>query len=237
MLHDDYAQLITNSILCQELSPRARRDFLDAGYFQHASSNTFLFLAGEPATTFYIALSGKTRLLKYTPQGQQVILDYIVPGRYFGVFVALSRMKYPISAEVIEDSDLFYWTAETVRELILRHPQIALNCIELNAHRHGQLQANFQAMATDGVEKRIFHALAYLAKYVGKPEGEGVLIDMPLSRQDLAEMTGTNLYNVSRFLRKWEKAGLVHIGRRQVSIHNQDELAILVNGSKAIPQK
>jgi CRP-like cAMP-binding protein len=64
----------------------------------------------------------------------------------------------------------------------------------------------------------------------GRREEEGVLIDMALSREDLAQMTGTNLYNVSRILSKWEQNGYVALGRKRVTIRKAHELVMIAEG-------
>jgi len=57
-----------------------------------------------------------------------------------------------------------------------------------------------------------------------------VLIDMSLSRQDLAELTGTNIYNVSRILRKWEQDDIVSLGRKRVVINKAHQLVVIAEG-------
>lgn len=227
LLIDPHRRIITQSALFQNLPKNGCLALLDAGRCHQAATHSFLFHAGEPASTFYLVISGKVRLVQATPSGRQVILHYISAGRYLGVSVALSQMQHGVSAEVVEDSILYYWDSATVRQLMSRFPQLALNSIDLLAKRHLQLQTRFREMATEKVEKRVIHALLYLAKYVGRQDGDNILIDMSLSRQDLAEMAGTNLYNVSRFLRKWEKAGIVDIGRQWVSISDHKKLTTL----------
>ena len=64
-------------------------------------------------------------------------------------------------------------------------------------------------------------------KPVRSPFENGILIDLSLTRQDLAEMTGTTLYTVSRILSQWEKDGLVHSQREQVTILSPHRLVMI----------
>ena len=136
-------------------------------------------------------------------------------------------MDYPIAAEAAEDSLAYTWDRETTRRLMLEIPQLAINGMELLAGRFANLQLQFQEVATRRVEQRLALALLRLVRQFGKREGEGVLIDMALSREDLAQMTGTNLYNVSRILSKWEQDGIVSLGRKRVVIKNAHALVII----------
>ena len=63
-----------------------------------------------------------------------------------------------------------------------------------------------------------------LTRQFGRRTPNGVLLDMPLTREDLAQMTGTNLYNVSRILSKWEQAGYIQTGRGQIVLGKVHEL-------------
>jgi CRP-like cAMP-binding protein len=85
-------------------------------------------------------------------------------------------------------------------------------------------------MSTQQVEQRVAHALLRLAKQTGKKSDEGILIDFPISRQDIAEMTGTTLHTVSRLLSTWETRGLVRSGRQKVTIVEPHRLFMLAEG-------
>jgi CRP-like cAMP-binding protein len=81
-----------------------------------------------------------------------------------------------------------------------------------------ELQERQKALVTDRVEQRIARILLKLAAQSGRKIDEGVLIDLPLTRQDIAEMSGTTLFTVSRTLNEWEREGLLEIGRERVVI-------------------
>jgi len=81
-----------------------------------------------------------------------------------------------------------------------------------------ELQSRQQALVTGRVEQRIALILLKLAAQAGKKTPEGVLIDLALTRQDIAEMSGTTLFTVSRTLNEWERQGMLKIGRERVVI-------------------
>ena len=78
----------------------------------------------------------------------------------------------------------------------------------------------YRELATERVEQRVARAIIRLTRQVGKRTEQGVLLDMPLSRQDLGEMTGTTLYTVSRIMSGWEQKGLISTGRERIVILN-----------------
>jgi CRP-like cAMP-binding protein len=192
-------------------------------FLQDASRPTFrqgvyLYMQGDPAGSFYLLISGQIKLTQVTPEGQQIILRYTVPGEAFGVIAVLSDSVYPASAEAVEESQALAWDHTSIKNLMLRNPNIAINAMRILSYRIREFQDRIRSLSTERVERRIARALLRLASQTGRKTGEGVLIDLPLSRQDLAEMTGTTLYTVSRTLSQWESRGLIKSSREQITI-------------------
>jgi CRP/FNR family transcriptional regulator, nitrogen oxide reductase regulator len=90
-----------------------------------------------------------------------------------------------------------------------------------------EMQERYHELATERVQQRIARVLLRLAAQSGRKMQDGVLIDLPFSRQDLAEMAGTTIYTVSRVVSAWEKQGLVSTGRERVTITNPHGLVRL----------
>lgn len=187
----------------------------------------YFFHQGEDATTMYIILSGRVKLTQVTQAGEQVIVAYFGAGDGLGIIVALSHTDYPLSAEAVTDCEAIAWQREEMKQLMLTYPQLAMNGMGMIAQRFVKLQDRYRDISTRRVEQRVARALLRLVRQFGKKVDQGVLIDMPLSRQDLAEMTGTNIYNVSRILSKWEREEWVCSQRQRVILCKAHELVIL----------
>jgi len=217
------------TLVCQtDLLRRLDRATCDAllatGRVQRAAAKTFLFNQGDEANICYVLLSGEIRLLMLTPDGKRVIIDIIGPGVHLGFFVALAGKQYPLSAEIIEDCQLYAWDAARMREFVLETPHLTMNIISALTERVTCLQTKIQQLATENVEHRIAHSLLMLSRHLGKKEEDGILIDMPLTHRDLAEMSGTNIYSVSRVLHQWEIEGIITTGRKRVLLRSPERL-------------
>ncbi len=208
-----------------------RDDFIKAGRIRRVPKDTYLFHQDDPADVLYVVLSGKIRLAQVTAEGDQVIVHHAGPGGCVGIIVALSDMTYPVSGRALEDSALVCWDALTTKQFMLRCPQLALNGLEMVAEHFVRAQDRYRELATERVEQRVARALLRLARHMGKKVDAGVLIDMPLSRQNLAEMAGTTLYTVSRILRKWEASGCVSIGRERVVLKRPHDLVVIADNA------
>lgn len=187
----------------------------------------FFFHQGTAAEHVHVLKSGQVRIYQFTPAGDQVLLRFIRPGQMFGGVGAFGVPEYPVSAQAVETATAWRWTAPTLREFITQIPQLALNALDYTAGTIQQLQDRVRELQTERVERRVARALLRLARQSGRRVEQGILIDHALSRQDLAELTGTNLYSVSRILAAWEKQGLVESGRERIVLRVPHKLVIL----------
>lgn len=200
------------------LSPEALAEVRQTALKRKAARGSFLFYQGDPAEAVFVLSEGRAKLTQVTPDGQQVVLRVVGPWEIFAVLSMVSGRRYPVSAEAVEDLVALSWPREIITQLAERFPQIALNGVKVMTESVQDFQNRYREMVTERVERRIARAVLRLAQQLGRKTDEGVLIDIPLSRQDLAEMTGTTLYTVSRILSQWESQGLVLAGREKLVI-------------------
>jgi CRP-like cAMP-binding protein len=168
--------------------------------------------------------------MKTTPDGQQILVRYVAPGEVFGVARAIGLAEYPASAIAVVDSIVLAWPSAAWPRLVARHPGLAMNALQTVGGRLQDAQTQVIEMSTEQVERRVAHALLRLAKQAGRKVDPGVEIDFPISRQDVAEMTGTTLHTVSRILSAWEQRGLVESGRMRIIIREPHKLFSLAEG-------
>ncbi len=178
----------------------------------------FFFFQGDPADRVFVLVSGRVRLTQGSADGQQVLLKVVNPPALFGVIAIVRQSEYPLSAQADRDSTALYWSRQDLMETVQDHPSLAMNAMRMMADHVQETQERFRQLATERVERRIARTLLRLARQTERLIPEGVLIDMPLSRQDLAEMNGTTLFTVSRTLSQWETRGIVKCGRERVVI-------------------
>ena len=178
----------------------------------------FFFLQGDPAEQIFVLVSGRVKMTQSNPDGQQVLLRIVSPNTLFGGIGMAQGELYPASAQAAAESTALTWSKTVMMGFVLRIPRLALNAMQLMAGHVQETQERFRQLATERVERRLARTLLRLASQTGRKTESGVLIDLPLTRQDLAEMSGTTLYTVSRILSGWEDKGLVLLGREQVTI-------------------
>jgi CRP/FNR family transcriptional regulator, nitrogen oxide reductase regulator len=191
------------------------------------AKNRNVFEQGEEAHSFFVLLHGHVRASKTTPMGEQVVVRYVVPGETFGVAPAIGLRHYPATATAVDDSVVLAWPSATWPRLVSRFPALATNTLRTVGSRLQETSARIVEMSTQQVEQRVANALLRLAKQAGRKVERGVEIDFPISRQDIAQMSGTTLYTVSRILSGWEQRGLVESGRRRIVLREPHKLVVL----------
>ena len=189
--------------------------------------NSAVFQEGEDVHSFFVLLHGHVRASKTTPAGQQVVVRYVTPGEIFGVAPAIGLTKYPATATAVDDSVALAWPSAAWPRLVARHPALATNTLQTVGSRLQETHTRVVEMSTQQVERRVAHALLRLARQAGRKVEQGVEIDFPISRQDIAEMTGTTLHTVSRTLSAWESQGLIESGRQRVVLRDPHRLFVL----------
>jgi CRP-like cAMP-binding protein len=211
--------LVRQSSLFKEVSPDGFKQVIEAGVLRSIEEDGFFFMQGDPATHAYVLVEGRVKMIQITPNGQQITLRIMTPGQTYGGIALLNpRAGYPATAQAVEDSTALAWDTQHLRQLVEKEPSISLNVMSLMHGYISELQERQKALVTDRVEQRIARILLKLAAQSGKKIDDGVLIDLPITRQDIAEMSGTTLYTVSRTLNEWDRGGLLEIGRERVVI-------------------
>jgi CRP-like cAMP-binding protein len=196
------------------------RSIEEGGYF---------FFQGDASDYLYVLISGLVKLLQTNPAGHPVNLRTIHPWQMFGALgVVRDGATYPASAQALENSSALAVPGLFLREMMKTRPYLSLDLMKLMTTYIQEMQARYRELATERVEQRIARALLRLTAQSGMKAGAE--IELSLSRQDLAEMSGTTLYTVSRVLAEWERREFVRTGREKVRIVQPHEMVRLAEG-------
>ena len=192
---------------------------------------SFFFMQGDEAAYLYVLLSGQIKLLQSNPNGQQVNLRTIYPFQMFGALgIVRSQAAYPASAQALEDSSALAIKSELLHEMIKTRPYLSFDLMNLMTSYIQEMQERYRELATERVEQRVANALIRLAGQSGFRAENDSGIDLSFSRQDVAEMTGTTLYTVSRLFSEWERQGILKTGREKIRILKPHDLVRLAEG-------
>ena len=207
------------------------REILDLASSRRYDADTVIFEEGDEAERFYLLLDGYIRVVRITPEGEQVIALHIPAGQLFGIARAFGRGTYPATSVAAADSVALSWPMRHWDDFVAKYDGFASQTYKSVGNRVNEMNNRIMEMATQHVEQRIACAILRLINQTGRKVGNGIEIDFPITRQDLSEMTGTTLHTVSRLLSGWEKQGIVESGRKRITVCQPHQLVIL-SGAK-----
>lgn len=212
---DDLHLILQNSI---------PRSIEEGGYF---------FFQGDSAQYSYILTSGQVKLMQSNPKGQQVNLRTITAWEMFGALGAVhADANYPASAQTLENCTALAVGSEFLHSMMETRPYLSFGLMNLMTDYIQEMQSRYRELATERVEQRVANALIRLAGQSGIRSKKEAGIELSFSRQDVAEMTGTTLYTISRLLSEWERQGILKTGRERIQILRPHDLVKIAEDLK-----
>lgn len=186
----------------EELVFLARQTRLDS--FER---DAVIFYQGDACERIYLVRDGRVKIVFQDEDGRDVILEIISPGEAFGGAV-LFFPTHPATAKAMEGATIASFPSGIYSQFLLNHPDVSLKLLLMLGARQRSM-INMQTLAGERVERRMAHILFKLANLLGRAEPDGILITIPLSRQDLADMACTTLETAIRTLSRFNKEGLI----------------------------
>jgi CRP-like cAMP-binding protein len=179
-------------------------------------------MQGQPVRHLVLIQSGSVKLSQLSPNGNEVILWMNGSGDTVGVPADSEACNHTCSARAMEKCKALVWEYNKLQNLLAEYPVIRKNISQILSNRLSELEERFREVATEKVAKRVALALLRLLKQVGKQSQGG--IEILLSREELAQMTGTTLFTISRLLSKWGEQGFVLPRREAVVVRDARRL-------------
>jgi CRP/FNR family transcriptional regulator, nitrogen oxide reductase regulator len=198
------------------------QSFTEKGF----DSGEYIYFAGDPGQQLYVVAQGRVRLLRANAGGKQVMLDLLVPGDFFGALPG-QKQEYLDTAQAQTALCLLTISGDDFRTILETYPPVALKVLDVVAARLQAAHHTIQLLSVETAEKRIAHILLTLAAKLGEPKSEGLLIQAPLTRDDLAEMAGVTPETASRVISQFQKAGWIASGRQWIALKDEGALRAL----------
>jgi CRP-like cAMP-binding protein len=214
--------LMCASALFTGLSPNECREIASCAKARTFARDELLFMQGQPVRNLMLIQTGSVKLTQLSPNGNEVILWMNGSGDAVGVAAETPACSHTCSARAMEQCKALTWEYARLQNLLIEYPQIRKNVSQILAGRLNELEERFREVATEKVAKRVALALLRLLKHVGKEAQGGV--EISLSREELAQMTGTTLFTISRILSKWGEEGFVLPRREAVLVRDPQRL-------------
>ena len=207
---------------------------LDLGTIRHTSKKyekgSYLFREGDAIRGIYLLKSGKVQIGKVTPEGRELTLKICGENQMVGEITVFSGpSKYRLEAKAIEATECLKITIEDLEEALQRDQHLAIAFMRWTGIDQQKTQTKFRDLLLHGKKGALYSTLIRLSNSYGETHAEGVLIDMVLTNQELANFCGMTREVVNRMLSDLKKTGIISMRDGKIIIHQIPRLKDEIN--------
>lgn len=198
------------------------QDFIQvARYTRKIEKGNYLFQEGQKAEELYVVLKGKIQISKMVPDGRELTIRMCSIGELIGeIPLFCTSPKYMLDAKIVEDGEVAVIHKDDLEEKLSNDHALSLQFMKwLN----GQLlrnQTKFRDLILHGKKGALYSTLIRLCNSYGIVREQGIVIDQPLTNQEIANFCGTSREVANRLLSELRKNNIISIDKGMITIHN-----------------
>ena len=208
----------------EALTPEEAADLRASGRERHYDANVALFHEGDDAGSVIVLLAGRAKLTVPSSSGREVIVAVRGPGDLLGELAALVEAPRSATVATIEPVDALIVAGSAFASFLERNSRVALVILRLVAERLLYADLQQAQFATHDVVGRVAHRLVELTERFGVESEEGIVLDVPLSQEELAGWTGASREAVNKALQVLRSLHMIETGRRRFTVLDADGL-------------
>lgn len=206
-----------------------RQQLAEVAEVKSFAADETILREADPAEYFYTIVSGRVKVLKTSPSGKDIIWGVFGPGDPVGSVAVFREHPYPATVVALEDTVCIRISRSALYSLLESHPSIARGLLLGLTQRLVELVNRVCELTGARVEPRLARLLLRLAREIGREDRGGIFIPLPLSRQELSDMTGTTIETCIRVMSKWQKEDTVHTDKDGFVVLDPETLRALAD--------
>jgi CRP-like cAMP-binding protein len=193
----------------RRLAPQDLHTVATAASLKRYGRGQMIFEQDTPSDAFYTIATGRVKIFKMLPTGKDMILEVFGPGDPLGAIAAYDGRPFPASAMALEDTVCVVIPRPVFFRLLEEQPSLVRGLMLGLTMRLVELTNRLAELSGSRIEPRFARLFLKLAKNVGRNADDGVFVPLALSRQELADMTGTTIETAIRIMSRWGKEEIV----------------------------
>lgn len=180
-----------------------------------------IYLPGDAAQAIYLLKTGRVRIARLSEDGKQITLSYLEAGNIFGELALLDdEGRHENIAEAVEESLLCLVQKKDFEDFLQRHPELSLKITKWMGFRLKQIENKVEDLVFKSAEERLWTLLQNLARDYPKKVPQGTLITLPMTHQNLGELTNIARPTVTELLKRLEAQGQIQVEKRRIIVNN-----------------
>jgi CRP-like cAMP-binding protein len=202
-------ELLRTTPIFSRLNPADRQTIAAVSTVREFKRGETIFDQDSPSEAFYAITAGRVKIFKLMPNGKDLILEVFGPGDPLGAVAAYMGRPFPATASALEDTTCVVIPRPAFFRLLEQHPSLVRGLLLGLTTRLVELTNRLAELTGGRIEPRFARLFLKLADQMGRSERGGFFIPLALSRQELADMTGTTIETCIRIMSRWGKQDIV----------------------------
>ena len=187
----------------------------------------FIFHEGQKPDWLYILFKGKIKISKIAKDGREAVLEIINAPDVFGALAVIKNFPYPANAIAMEDCEIGKIKSDIFLQVLKEYPELHSEILHHVTMRLKSGIENLQKIALENVSARIAYQLLKLANKYGEKTNDGILINLKITKHELAELSGTTTETAIRVLSKLKRLGYIAEQNRKILLKDIRALSSL----------
>ncbi len=180
-----------------------------------------VFVQGDTSHSIYFLDNGRIKISKLYHDGRKLTIDLVESGEFFGEMSLAGEKERSNTAEATEKSTGFAINKNVFEEFLRKRPEIAIKLIQLIGDKRLSMENLLEDMTFMDVQGRV---VSLLIKYA-----DSGMVKIPLTHQEIADMTGTSRVSVSRTIIKLRDKGLIQTTGDRIRLSDINKLQTLIS--------
>lgn len=185
---------------------------------------TVLFTENSPSTGLFCITQGKVKLVKSGINGKEALLRILGPGDLLGIIGILTDEPYSVTAQTMEESVICFIQKPFFKNLLHTNADLAMGVMQKLSVELSESENKLSDMTNKNVSIRLAQLLVSLGEKHGLSKPFGLLLDIPVTRVEIAAMIGTSPESVIRTLSKFEELGYLGLQGKKIFLKNIENL-------------
>lgn len=221
---------IAPSDFLSQLQPEDIDGLSAIAHLQQFRRGETVFRAGDPGRNVYFLRHGRIKIYQLSPVGRELILWFCFSGEIFGLAEVARGGGRVVNAEACEGCEVLTVPQEQFKAFLRQRPDAALLCMQVLASRLRILGEVLANLVSDDVHTRLAKLILRLSARYGTRVGGDILLNIPLTHQEIADMVGTTRQTVTAALSQLKRQGVLSIDSHRIQIESEELLHELAQG-------
>jgi len=176
-----------------------------------------IYLPGDAATSVYFLKKGRVRISSLSHEGKQIIHSILAPGNVFRELSLVDEDgEHDSLAEALDETLLCTIHKKDFEDFLYSHPQLNFKVTKLIGFRLKQVTSRVQDLVFKSAEERVESVLQHLSLEHGQALDGDTLINLPLTHQDLGDLTNLARPTVSEIMKRLQAQGKIYTQKRKI---------------------